>query len=233
MAGVEALVRWRHPDLGTVAPEHFIGLAEHSGAIRSLTDWVVAEALRECGAWRDAGWPVPVSVNVSARNLADPRFLDRIDRLISAAAASPSWLGMEVTESAIMEDPERAADVLTQLGRRGIRLSIDSFGAGYSSLAALRNLPVHALKIDGSFVQGLAARRYDAGFFGAIVDLGHRLDLTLVAKGIETRESLDAAARLGCDQAQGFHVAHPMAAADLVDWFRRSRWAIGVRTTQP
>ena len=225
-AGLEALVRWRHPELGMVPPNDFIGLAEHTGAIGPLTLWVLAAALRDCAGWRRDDLPLDVSVNVSARNLAAPGFAAQVERALRESQARPEWLHLEITESTVMADPRQALTVLGELRELGVRLSLDDFGTGYSSLAYLQQLPAHELKIDRSFVMRLATSTGDAAIVQTIANLGHHLGLEVVAEGVEDGASLDRLGQLGCDLAQGFHIARPMPGPDVRQWLDASPFGL-------
>ncbi|MGY1820762.1 putative bifunctional diguanylate cyclase/phosphodiesterase [Geodermatophilus sp. SYSU D00079] len=230
--GVEALVRWQHPERGLVGPAEFIPLAERTPLIRPLTRHVLDAALAQCARWRASGRTLRVAVNISARNLLDERFVDDVLELL-ALHDVPAWcLELEVTESAIMADPERARAILTRLAEVGVTLSIDDFGAGYTSLAHLKDLPVHQLKVDRSLVTGVTLDGSNALIVRSVVELARNLGLTTVAEGVEDRETWDLLARLGCDVAQGYLLCRPMPAEQLEEWFDRT--AVDVRAgTRP
>lgn len=217
--GVEALVRWPHPDRGLLPPDQFIPLAEHTGLIAPLSRWVLATALRQCRAWRDEGLEIRVAVNLSARLLLDEHLIETIADLLLAHRVSPADLELELTESAVMADPARALDVLRGLHQMGIRLSIDDFGTGYSSLAYLNRLPVDEVKIDKSFVLDLRADAA-ATIARSIIDLGHNLGLVVVAEGVEDQAAYERLGAMGCDLAQGYYLSRPIPAADLAAWAR-------------
>jgi diguanylate cyclase (GGDEF)-like protein len=219
VCGVEALVRWEHPQRGLIPPGDFIPLAERTPLIRPLTRYVVDAALQQCARWRDDGRVLTVAVNVSARNLLDEHFVDEVEELLSYWQVPASCLELEVTESAIMADPDRARRILTRLAECGVTLSIDDFGAGYTSLAQLKDLPVHQLKIDRSFIASMAADPSNALIVRSVVELGHNLGLATVAEGVEDEVTCDRLGAMGCDVAQGYYVCRPMAAEQLEDWF--------------
>jgi diguanylate cyclase (GGDEF)-like protein/PAS domain S-box-containing protein len=225
VVGAEALLRWPHTKRGFVPPSDFIPLAEQTGLMRPLTRWVLDRAAGDARGWEREGWPLPVAVNVSARSLHDGRIADDVAEVLSSQELAGERLEIEVTESAVMTDEGRAADTLGNLKRRGVSISIDDFGTGYSSLALLRRLPVSELKIDKSFVIGMAG---DAGEDTAIVrstnDLAHNLGLIVVAEGVEDQWTLDLLGTFGCDQAQGYHIARPMPSGELVRWLKSSSW---------
>ena len=213
--GMEALVRWQHPTRGLLPPAEFIPAAERTGLIHPLTDVVLDTAVAQARLWYDEGTPTPVAVNVSTRTLLDAGFADRVLAHLSAHRTPPELLGLEITETTIMEDPERALAVLTRLAAAGVRLSIDDFGTGYSSLAYLKALPVHELKIDRSFVAGMTNSERDRVIVDSTVALGRRLGLDVVAEGVEDEPTRAALAGLGCELAQGYLFSRPVPAASL------------------
>ncbi|CAN5361385.1 cyclic Di-GMP phosphodiesterase RmdB [soil metagenome] len=220
VVGVETLLRWQHPQLGLVLPDEFIPLAERTTLVRALTRHVLDRALSQCARWRDAGVRVRVAVNVSAQNLYDVRFPDTVTRLLRDRGLEPSALELEITESTVMAEPRRAMGVLTVLDDMGVSLAIDDFGTGYSSLAYLKQLPVRALKIDKSFVTGLAADEDDAVIVQSTIDLARNLGLSVCAEGVESVAVWERLAELGCDVAQGFLIARPMPAEEFPRWLR-------------
>lgn len=224
--GVEALVRWRHPRLGTVPPDQFIPLAEHTGLIKPLTLWVLNAALSQCRSWREAGVDLGVAVNLSARNLQDPQVSDQIADLLETWNVPPQMLELEITESVIMADPVRAMEILTRLSKMGVRLSIDDFGTGYSSLGYLKKLPVDEIKIDKSFVKEMAIDGDDTVLVRSIIDLAHNLGLQVIAEGVEDQETWDALVMLGSDAAQGYFMSRPIPADELGRWLRESPWRL-------
>jgi EAL domain-containing protein (putative c-di-GMP-specific phosphodiesterase class I) len=235
VTSVEALLRWHHPVWGNVPPDEFIPLAEHTGLIRPLTRYVVETAIRQCVAWRDAGTPVLMSVNISARNLLEPELADSVARVLVQAGLPASMLKLEVTESAIVADPERAVHALDRLVDLGLSISIDDFGTGYSSLTRLRNLPVHEVKIDRTFVRHLAEQSADLAIVRAVISLGHDLGLNVVAEGVEDKASWHILQELGCDLVQGYYLARPMPASMLTVWLRdrMATWATPLRADDP
>jgi diguanylate cyclase (GGDEF)-like protein/PAS domain S-box-containing protein len=218
LVGLEALVRWQHPQRGFLSPGEFIPLAELSGLIRSLSLWVLEAALRQQRSWRLGGLDVPVAVNLSRRMLHDPLLPDTVAQLLTRWNVPPSALVLEITESSLMADPEGAGENLKQLRVLGVHISIDDFGTGYSSLASLQNLLVDELKIDKSFVQAMATDASARAIVRAIIDLADALNLRVVAEGIEDRATWDVLASLGCDVAQGYFPSPPMAADVLEAW---------------
>ncbi len=213
--GMEALVRWQHPDHGLLPPVEFVPVAERTGLIHPLTDFVIDRAVGQAAEWSAHGRAMPVAVNVSTRSLLDPGFADRVLAALSAHRLPAMLLGLEITETTIMEDPDRAHAVLTRLADQGVRLSIDDFGTGYSSLAYLKNLPVHELKIDRSFVAGMVGNPRDQVIVDSTVALGRRLGLDVVAEGVEDEATRAALEDLGCELAQGYLFSRPVPAGDL------------------
>jgi diguanylate cyclase (GGDEF)-like protein len=225
-AQVEALVRWQHPERGFMPPDHFIPLAEQTGLIRPLTQWVLDAALRTCHEWQGAGLDVNTAVNLSAQSLDDLHLAGLITELLATWDLTPPALTVEVTESALMVDSVRARQVLTDLHDLGVRIAIDDFGTGYLSLRHLRRLPVDEIKIDKSFVVDMATSQDDAFIVRSIVELAHHRDLAVVAEGVETPQIRDLLADLGCDMAQGYGVSRPLPAADLTRWLHASAQAV-------
>ncbi|MGY1618287.1 putative bifunctional diguanylate cyclase/phosphodiesterase [Geodermatophilus sp. SYSU D00691] len=221
--GVEALLRWQHPVRGIIAPCQFVPLAEKTPLIHPLTRHVLDTALVQCARWRSDGRDLRVAVNISPRNLLDDRFVDDVLALLSDHDVPAAHLELEVTESAIMADPVRARLVLGRLADAGITLSIDDFGAGYTSLAHLKDLPVHQLKIDRSFVSHMAADASDALIVRSVVELGHNLGLTTVAEGVEDEATWEQLRDVGCDQAQGYLLCRPLPAGALDAWYDAAR----------
>ncbi|HLT16419.1 MAG TPA: EAL domain-containing protein [Acidimicrobiales bacterium] len=219
--GAEALVRWTHPRLGPLSPIQFIPAAEHTGVIRSLTHYVVEQGLRQCRQWRDAGYDLSISVNLSARNLFDTHLVEDIGEAIEAAGVPPSALTLELTESTVMGESRRSMAVLEGLHELGVVISVDDFGTGYSSLSHLRQLPVSELKVDKSFVQTMTTTEHDAVIVRALVDLGRSLGLHTVAEGVESTEAWDLLREMGCDVAQGYLLSRPLPADGFVRWLER------------
>jgi diguanylate cyclase (GGDEF)-like protein len=224
VTAVEALVRWRHPTRGFVPPAEFIPFAEQTGYISAITRWVLTAAITQCGAWHRAGLGVRVSVNVSARDLRQEDTLVHYTwAALLAAELPPGMLCLEITESALMEDPRSAQSTLRKLRDLGIATSIDDYGTGYSSLAYLKQLAVNEIKIDRTFVSGMEADRRNAAIVRSTIELGHNLGLAVVAEGVETDHEVEELRRFGCDMVQGFLFARPMAAEALEDWLGGAR----------
>jgi diguanylate cyclase (GGDEF)-like protein len=220
ISGAEALVRWAHPRRGLLGPEKFIAIAEHTGMIRPLAERVLETALVQCQAWRQIGHELVVSVNVSAGNLLDPSLVQTVADLLRVTGAPARLLELELTETTIMSDPERALAVLRELRALGIGLSVDDFGTGYSSLAYLRELPVTELKIDRSFIQGMTEDSPNATIVRSTIDLGRNLGLEVVAEGVESAHIWDQLLALGCGLAQGYFLSEPVPADRLTRWLR-------------
>jgi EAL domain-containing protein (putative c-di-GMP-specific phosphodiesterase class I) len=224
---VEALVRWRHPTRGLVVPTEFIPFAEQTGYIRAITHWVLEHAVAQCVAWRTEGLAMHVSINLSARDVTDAQLADRIAALLAQHACAPRWVTFEITESALLDDPWHAVANLERLHALGCRIAIDDFGTGYSSLAHLRRLPLTELKIDKSFVRGMASDADDAAIVRSTIGLAHDMRLCVVAEGVEDEATLEQLRTLGCDMAQGFLMSRPVEPREVAAWFRDSPWARG------
>ncbi len=218
VVGTEALIRWAHPTRGLIAPGLFIPFAEQSGFIRQITNWLLAESMRTWQACAEQGLALQMSINLSARDLVDPDLPARLAALLQQHSVPPSAMCLEITESAIMDDPNRAQQTLTQFHDMGLRLSIDDFGTGYSSLAYLKRLPVHELKIDRSFVMNMHRDAQDAKIVRSVIDMAHTLGLKVTAEGLEEGAAWQLLDELGCDIAQGYWIAKPMPAEQLPQW---------------
>ncbi|GAA2465066.1 putative bifunctional diguanylate cyclase/phosphodiesterase [Streptomyces lavendulocolor] len=220
VAGLEALVRWVHPERGKVPPDEFIAIAESSGLMPHLTEYVLETALGQVAKWRAQGLNVPVAVNVSPRDVHTPGFAGAVAARLARHGVPAGALQLEITEHVLLEDPERAADTLAGLTGHGVKMSLDDFGTGYSSLVHLRRLPVSELKIDRSFVARLAVDNEDAEIVRCTVDLAHSLGLLVVAEGVEDDETWERLRDLGCDAVQGWLVAAAMPPAETTAWLR-------------
>jgi len=229
VTGVEALVRWQHPRDGLVLPEVFIPLMEQTGMLRALTPWILSEAMLQARAFQDLDYPVTVSLNLSVRDLQDPQLVETVTEQLQAHGVSPERLEIEITESALMSERERVQDTLARLSAMGLKIMIDDFGIGYSSLAYLKNLPVDGIKVDRSFVTAMTRNDNDAAIVHASVDLAHNLGLEVVAEGIETEDVLHRLRELGCDAGQGLYISRPLTADDLLLWLQRSNWGLKKR----
>ncbi|WP_339938495.1 EAL domain-containing protein, partial [Undibacterium luofuense] len=220
VVGAEALVRWQHPTRGLVPPMQFIPFAEQTGFIRELSAWVLAGAARFAHDAAEAGLSLRLSVNLSTRDLMDQDLPAKIEALMAPLQVPTRSICLEITESAIMDDPERALSTLEHLHAMGFKLSIDDFGTGYSSLAYLKRLPVDELKIDKSFVMAMERDLDDARIVRSTIELAHNLGLTVVAEGLETIQAWAMLARLGCDEGQGYYICKPMPAEQFIPWMR-------------
>ena len=235
IVSVEALVRWTDPDRGFVPPDEFIPLAERSGLIRQLTDFVLEKAIAACAEWQREAPGVAVSVNLSARSLHDNELDLQVDRTLRRYGLAAELLTLEITESSVMADPASTLGLLNRLRALGVRLSIDDFGTGYSSLAYLRRLPVQEIKVDRAFVQRMDEEADDAAIVRSIVELARTLDLSVVAEGVENRRIMRLLDEMGCALVQGYHVARPMPVSEFLAWhrlaqtngFRRRLLAVG------
>jgi EAL domain-containing protein (putative c-di-GMP-specific phosphodiesterase class I) len=212
---VEALIRWRHPELGLLSPDRFIPLAEQTGLIDRVTEWVAIRAIADLRGWGDG---LSVAVNVSARNLGHPSLVPLLVNSLAAAGIEPARFYVEITETALMTDPERAAVVLQDLHQAGIGISIDDFGTGQTSLNYLVTLPIDEIKIDRSFISDMTASVGHNAIVRSIIDLGQNLGLHVVGEGVESEEMASALTAAGCEVAQGYLYARPMPAEELSDW---------------
>lgn len=220
IVGVEALVRWERPEEGMILPDEFILPAEKTGLIRPLAEWVVKEAILLCDHLFQGGNRIDMAVNLSARNLYDPNLPIQILSALENCHVPPSCLEFELTESAVMTDEESAQSVLERLRGIGVRLAIDDFGVGYSSLVYLKKLAVDALKIDRSFVKNMVSNEDDATIVRSTIELAHNLGLKVIAEGVENQETWERLTTLGCDAAQGYYVSRPLPEAELINWFQ-------------
>jgi diguanylate cyclase (GGDEF)-like protein/PAS domain S-box-containing protein len=223
IAGAEALVRWQHPSRGLLPPAAFIGLAEETGLIVPLGEWVLREACLQVRRWREAGLQlVPVAVNLSSAQFQVDDLLERIEAIVSETAMDTNYLAVEITETMIMRHPRRAHDTLSRLDDLGVQVAIDDFGTGYSALAALKDLPIHQLKIDRAFVKDLAESQRDRAITRAIIAMAHSLGLTVVGEGVESEEQLAILRAEECDEIQGFLISRPVPADQFATLLRPS-----------
>ncbi|MGH8863906.1 MAG: putative bifunctional diguanylate cyclase/phosphodiesterase [Burkholderiales bacterium] len=221
--GAEALIRWRHPTRGLVSPAEFIPLAEECGLIGPIGEWTVLEACRQARAWQTAGLPpIRVAVNLSACQFRQGNLVELIGRALDQAGLDAQYLEVELTESAVMSDPEESVSILEKLSKMGVIVSVDDFGTGYSSLSYLRRFPIDKLKIDRGFINEVMSRPADASIVQAIISLAHSLRLKVIAEGVETAEQLEFLKTLGCDQYQGFHFSAALVASDFENLVRGS-----------
>jgi EAL domain-containing protein (putative c-di-GMP-specific phosphodiesterase class I)/GGDEF domain-containing protein len=217
--GAEALLRWRHPELGEVSPGEFIPIIERTSMVRAATEWVLDSAMRQLAAWRAEGLELELAVNVSAVNLLEPDFCERIVASLGEHGVPASSLALEITESALMKNPKVAQATLVALAAAGVHLAIDDFGTGYSSLAYLQSLPAQVVKIDQSFVRGIENDERKRSLVSAMIKLSHDLGHRVVAEGVETPDVVDVLRDVDCDEAQGYWYAKPLAPDVFARWF--------------
>ncbi|HEX5832954.1 MAG TPA: EAL domain-containing protein [Pyrinomonadaceae bacterium] len=231
LVGMEALVRWRHPSLGLLYPTEFVPLAEDSGLIIALGDWVMRTACSQNMEWQDKGLaPMRLSVNFSARQFQQPSFITSVAEILKETNLDPRWLELELTESSIMKEPEQAIEKLHELKLMGIKVAIDDFGTGYSSLNYLKRFPIDTLKIDKAFVADVCKDPHDTAIVRAIITLGHALDLMVIAEGVETQEQLQYLSSLGCDVVQGFLFSKSLSAPVFEELLVEQRRAAALST---
>ena len=219
LLGVEALIRWRHPEHGLIMPEKFISVAEDSGLITAMTSWVIKEALRQQSVWQKQGMFISVAVNLSPINLFDAELPQKINKLLNEYHVPPEYLEMEITESAILSDINRAAETLTRIHNMGISLSIDDFGTGYSSFIHVKKLPISQIKIDKSFIKDMETDN-NTSIVNTIIELAHHLHLTVVAEGAEEESTIAILRRLGCDMVQGYYISPPLPALEIEQFIK-------------
>jgi EAL domain-containing protein (putative c-di-GMP-specific phosphodiesterase class I) len=236
IGGVEALIRWQHPARGTVSPLDFIPFAESSAVIDQLTHWVMGAACAQLTAWDAAGVTLDIAINVSARSLHEPRLADLLETQCRAAGVAPARITLELTETAAMQDAVQMMDVLTRLRLKGFKLAIDDFGTGYSSLVQLHRLPFSEIKIDRTFVVDCTKSDESRSIVRVVIDLARALGMRSVAEGVESAEALDLLRSLGCDEAQGYFISRPIAAADVpatIEKHAQSDWYLRLRDWSP
>jgi EAL domain-containing protein (putative c-di-GMP-specific phosphodiesterase class I) len=221
VVGMEALLRWQHPERGLLSPATFILVAEECGLIEPIGQWVLRTACQRAKAWLDAGYPpLKMAVNISSRQLIHPREFSRgLSRILNATGLDPRFLELEMTESLLVQNAEENIAVLRRLGQDGVRIAVDDFGTGYSSLSYLRQLPIDTLKIDRSFVRDIETDPEDMAIIQAIIAMAHSLGLQVTAEGVETRGQLEALERLGCDEYQGYLFSKPLPAEEIAARF--------------
>jgi EAL domain-containing protein (putative c-di-GMP-specific phosphodiesterase class I) len=218
IVGVEALIRWEHPDRGLVSPAEFVPVAEQNGLIEPIGHWVLERACHQAALWHAArpdSRPMEIAVNLSAVQLTSAGLVDTVEAALSTSGLTASLLCLEITETAMLRDPEATGEVLRRLADLGVRLALDDFGTGYSSLSYLPHLPLDTLKIDRSFVDGLGTEAHDTAIVEAIIAMSRALSVGVVAEGVETERHAEELVRLGCERAQGFYFARPMPTAEI------------------
>jgi diguanylate cyclase (GGDEF)-like protein/PAS domain S-box-containing protein len=226
MTRAEVLIRWNHPRRGFLAPGAFIPIAERTGLIKSMTDWIIDRMLRQCREWHDAGAPVHVAVNISAKSLQEQTLPVKIQAALDKWRIDPRFVKVEITESSIMADPAHALAITSMLQSMGVRLSLDDFGTGYSSLTNLRQLPVDELKIDKSFVMGMSGSEADTTIVRTMVDLAHNLGKQVCAEGVEDEQTWLKLGEMGCDLAQGYWISRPKPAGEFLRWLVDTFWGL-------
>ena len=230
ITGSEALLRWRHPELGAVPPIEFIRIAEDSGQILSLGEWVLRTAVQQLKTWERAGLPpLPMAVNLSAVQFRQINLGELIGRVLADAELAPEYLELELTESMAMEDPGATVAIIAGLHRQGLKISIDDFGTGYSSLSYLKRFHVNKLKIDQSFVHDISTDPDDREIVSAIIGLAHNLGLSTIAEGVQTRDQLSFLLEAGCDECQGYYFSRPLPAVEFEVQLRNGRLGPEVR----
>ncbi|HUP29563.1 MAG TPA: EAL domain-containing protein [Usitatibacter sp.] len=218
VTGVEALIRWRHPRLGLLMPDKFIFLAEETGAIIPIGYWTIRRVCERARRWHDQGMPLSVAVNLSASQFHEPKLVTELAAILKQTGVAPHALELEITESMVMKDPERAVGIMEALRAMGVRLSIDDFGTGHSSLGYLKRFPINQLKVDRSFVRDLPHNGDDVAITRAVIAMAHSLRMSVVAEGVEHQEQFDLLRAEGCDEFQGYYCAKPMEEADLIQF---------------
>jgi EAL domain-containing protein (putative c-di-GMP-specific phosphodiesterase class I) len=218
-SGVEALLRWRDPERGVIAPAEFIPVAEESGMIQALGARVLRDACRQVMQWHRAGMILRLSVNLSVQQLQHDSWLSVVEEALGSSQLPPSYLDLEITESVIITHPEKAVATLEKLKQMGVSITVDDFGTGYSSLSYLARLPIQGVKIDQRFVRGLEQNRNDEAITQAIIALSHSLGLRVIAEGVETIAQYEFLSRHGCEEAQGFLISHPLEEPELRKWW--------------
>ena len=221
---VEALIRWQHPSRGFIAPNEFIPFAEHTGIIRIITEWVIENVLRQIEVWKSKNLNIRISLNISARDLVKTELPGQLATALRKTNLSPDTICLEITESALMEDPVNSQETVNTLHDMGLEISIDDYGTGYSSLAYVKNLPVNELKIDRTFIMNMDRQENDLAIVRSTIDLGHSLGLRVVGEGVETENQYNMLRKLGCDLAQGYFIARPMPAEEFEAWLNSNKF---------
>jgi diguanylate cyclase len=222
LCGVEALTRWDNTDLGRISPSEFIPLAENTGLIVSLGEWVLRKACSQAKKWLDLGFPIKrLAVNISAIQLLHKDFCPLVKSVLAETQLPPSVLELELTESALISDEGGIYDILKSLKEIGVTLAIDDFGTGYSSLSRLRNYPIDCLKIDQCFMQNIDQDPNNAAIVAAVIDMAKGMDMTVISEGIETENQLDFLKAKGCNKAQGYFLSHPLSLTQINEFLRK------------
>lgn len=224
VSSVEALIRWQHPVYGLIPPAEFIPMVEHTGNITLITGWALRTALAQADSWRRTGMNMRIAVNISAYDLRSSHFATELEQLFTEVGGNPALLELEITESAIMEDVDQAIMIFRRLREFGIKLSIDDYGTGYSSMAQLKKLPLDELKIDQSFVVSVDRNKDDEILVHSIIELGHNMGLKVVGEGVESRAGLDILRNLRCDFVQGHYISRSLPAKQFQSWWKARAW---------
>jgi diguanylate cyclase (GGDEF)-like protein len=220
--GVEALLRWVHPALGIISPDKFIPLAEESGLISQIGEWAIREACKTSKYWHDEGYEhTTIAVNLSAKQFHDPKIAETIATILYETGLNPRYLELEITETAVMHDAEAALKILETIKSTGVRISLDHFGTGYTSISHLKKFPISALKIDHSFIKGIPNNPNDTAIASAVIALAHNLGLEVIAEGVETAEQVQSLGIMGCDVVQGYFLSHPLPAQKIMLQFKK------------
>lgn len=230
VVGAEALLRWDHPQRGFIKPGEFIPLAEQTGLIKPLTQWVIGKAIAQCASWKKNNIQLGISVNISAHNLHDSKLIHHLRDMMLKHNLPPEYLTLEISEGDIMSEPIRAKQTLEKIKNTGINLSIDDFGTGYSSLSYLKKLPVDEIKVDRSFVMEMTEDKDDDIIVRATIEVAHNLGLKIVAEGVHDKQTWERLKTLGCDIAQGHYISKPLSSADFSDWLNEDKWQVKGKT---
>jgi EAL domain-containing protein (putative c-di-GMP-specific phosphodiesterase class I) len=223
VTGVEALIRWRHPERGLLLPDRFIPIAEEIGVIIPIGYWTLQRVCERAKRWEEQGTPLPIAVNLSAAQFHEPDLVDRLAQILKSTGVSPRALELEITESMVMRDPDRAVEVMNALRAMGVTLTIDDFGTGHSSLGYLKRFPIDRLKVDKSFVRDLPHNGDDVAITRAVIAMAHSLRMSVVAEGVEHKEQFDLLRDEGCDEFQGFYCRPPLEETELMRFLGEER----------
>ena len=226
MIGVEALARWQHPERGLIGPDDFVSLAEQAGLCKPFTKLVLDKAMGQCAKWLQADYHIPVSVNLSIKNLHDLEFPGDVANLLHKWQIKPEMLLLEITESCVVVDQERVIKVIAELRKMGLQLSIDDFGTGYSSIAYLKKFPAQEVKIDKSFITDMLQNEDNAVIVKSTIEMVHNIGRKVVAEGVEDEETMQFLVELGCDIIQGFHLCRPLPDNELQQWLDTTDWSV-------
>jgi EAL domain-containing protein (putative c-di-GMP-specific phosphodiesterase class I) len=233
VTGVEALIRWRHPTLGLLMPDRFIPLAEEIGVIIPIGYWTLRRVCERARRWHEHGMHLSVAVNLSASQFHQPELLTELAAILRSTAINPNALELEITESMVMKDPERAVNIMEALRRMGVRLSIDDFGTGHSSLGYLKRFPINQLKVDRTFVRDLPHNNDDVAITRAVIAMAHSLKMSVVAEGVEHQQQFDLLRAEGCDEFQGFYCRPPLEEGELMRFLAEERATRGLSAFRP